>query len=236
VGNLHASVAVLYYERFKIARAEGGEWPNMCFDIADGYFDEATIDHITKEMTARGMRPTIILQYDETQAGLLKKKGYFPVDQWLGMSCTTGLDAQRQPAPERSDAACFVIGDGEEAAQWTAVVSETLFGGKPVDTGIFRGLQPGGAILVGVRMNEVIAGSSMVYFDRRGVAGIYMVGVRSAYRKMGLGRKLIAFCCDRIREKGVEECCLQSTRMATGLYRAMGFKESDRYLIYCKIK
>lgn len=235
-GNLHGSVAVLNYERFKIVHTEGSAWPNICFGIAGGHFDEAVVEEITKEMAARGMRPTIILPNDQTQAGLLKKNGYFPVDQWQGMSYTIGSDLQEGLTREVDDEGCSLVSDPGETAKWVEVVSETLFDNRPVDPGIFTGLRSRGAMLVGVTVEGSLAGSSMVYFDSRGVAGIYMVGVRMAYRKMGLGKKVIGYCRSQIKERGVKECCLQSTRMGTGLYRAMGFKESDKYLIYCKIK
>jgi ribosomal protein S18 acetylase RimI-like enzyme len=81
-----------------------------------------------------------------------------------------------------------------------------------------------------------MAGSTMIYIDDTGTAGIYMVGVKGKFRKQGLGKELILFCLDRLKKRGIDKCYLQSTRMGAPLYKSLNFQERDKYLIFCKVK
>lgn len=232
--NLYEGVTVLLFDGFKVVHARASVWPNVCFGVDPNKFDDALIDSVTKEMAALKLRPTILLPYDPGQVTLLKQKGYYPVDQWVGMSYNL-VSSHLLPATGGGKGIFFVDGM-EEINQWAAVVGETLFEKNPVDAEMFGRLQMIGAKLVGIKAESEWAGTAMIYFDERDIAGIYMVGVRAGHRNKGLGKALINYCLGYLRERSAKKCYLQATKMGAGLYKSLGFKESDKYLIYCKIK
>jgi ribosomal protein S18 acetylase RimI-like enzyme len=160
----------------------------------------------------------------------MRQAGFFPADQWVGMSY--GGIGSRIAGFNDSN----VIDGRNDIVAWTNVVSETLFHQNPLDEGIFQGLCSRGVELIGVKAGDELAGTSMVYIDEDGIAGIYMVGIKEKFRGRGLGKQLVVACMKSIAEKGIDKCYLQSTRMGLGLYKGLNFKETDKYLIFCKIK
>jgi ribosomal protein S18 acetylase RimI-like enzyme len=235
LGNVCEGVTVVSYEGFKVVHSETSGWPNISFDVGGSTFNEDTVERITGAMVALKQRPTIILPYDPGQTGILRKAGYLPTDQWTGMSYRFNPHVSSPSMPE-GDISVFSIADTDGICAWTAVVNETLFERQNVDPGLFQCMVMNGTELVGISVGAEWAGSAMIYSDVDGRSGIYMVSIRGIYRNRGLGRSIMNYCLQQIERRGVSKCYLQSTRAGLDLYKSLGFKEFDKYIIYCKIK
>jgi len=233
-GGVGEHVELLQFEGYSVIRARQSAWPNMAFDVDSHLTGRELADGIADKMKALNARPTVILQDSHVQPGVMRQAGFFPVDQWVGMSYD-GIKA-RKPGETAGSGDGFIVDGSKDILSWTNVVSETLFNRNSLDERIFRSLCSGGVELIGVKTGDELAGTSMVYIDEDGVAGIYMVGIKEKFRGKGLGKRLVGACMKSIADKGIDKCYLQSTRMGLGLYKGLSFKETDKYLIFCKIK
>jgi len=233
-GGVGEHVKLLVFEGYSVIRAKRSAWPNMAFDVDNHLPGRELADGIANEMKALDIRPTVILPDGHVEPGVMRQAGFFPVDQWVGMSYD-GIKARNLDEGSGSGDGSIVDGS-KDILSWTSVVSETLFHQNPLDERIFRGLCSRGAALIGVKAGDELAGTSMVYIDEDGVAGIYMVGIKEKFRGKGFGKRLVGACMKSIADKGIDKCYLQSTRMGLGLYKGLNFKETDKYLIFCKIK
>ncbi|HEX3933300.1 MAG TPA: hypothetical protein VHW43_01385, partial [Puia sp.] len=143
---------------YTVIQTPGSDWPNMAFGIDETKFGDQVAGNIARDMTALGLRPTMILPNGAHWGGILRSCGFLPVDLWIGMSYDRigeGLfDAVN------GERAAFILYDERDFDSWTATVSETLFGGRPLDSGIFRWLHNRGAEMVGMRIGDEMAGST----------------------------------------------------------------------------
>ncbi len=59
--------------------------------------------------------------------------------------------------------------------------------------------------------------------DEEGCSVIGRVAVRKPYRREGLGRKMIAFAEEHLRQKGIRRTVLHAQTAACGFYSPMGY-------------
>ena len=85
-------------------------------------------------------------------------------------------------------------------------------------------------------LGDQIAGQVLAWLNRRGLAEIWEVSVRPAWRRRGLGRALLERCLHALQARGVETIRLHTNAnfrtRAIDLYRSLGFqvvKEFPRY-------
>lgn len=233
LGNNLDSIDIAAHDGFEIVYARGAAWPNMAFNIEENAISKDLLESVAAEMVSFGVRPSMIVHHSLALPGVLKPYGFFPVDQWTGMRyLLSSIERDQRDKPS----ACFSIDDGKGLKDWMAVVSGTLFDNNHLDIGAFEWLRSGGADIVGLKVENELVGSSMIYYDQDGTPGIYMVGIKKEYRGKGLGREIVNFCLLKIKDAGADTCYLQATRAGLGMYKAMGFEELDKYLICCKIK
>jgi predicted GNAT family acetyltransferase len=69
-------------------------------------------------------------------------------------------------------------------------------------------------------------------FDLGDDSGIYNVGTREHARRRGLGTAVTALLAHDAAARGRRTASLQSTPMAEGVYRAVGFRDLGRILEY----
>jgi ribosomal protein S18 acetylase RimI-like enzyme len=69
-------------------------------------------------------------------------------------------------------------------------------------------------------------------FDFRGDCGIYNVGTLEHARRQGLGTAITALLVHDAAARGCTTASLQSTEIAEGVYRAVGFRDLGRILEY----
>jgi GNAT superfamily N-acetyltransferase len=234
IGSGYKESEVFGFDDFKVVRTIGSPWPNTAYSIEEHKITESVIAAIGSEMKDLQMMPAIILNYIPGMLDVLKPQGFMPVEQWTGMS-RTGIRT-KPPVAASAGVSISLINDQEGTKSWTDIVSRVLFGGKYLDCGIFGLLRSEGAELIGISIGNEPVGSLMLYFDENGIPGIYMVCVKADHRGKGLARLIVGYCLDRLKQNNIDTCYLQSTKMGLGLYKALGFQESVKYVTCCKIK
>jgi ribosomal protein S18 acetylase RimI-like enzyme len=85
--------------------------------------------------------------------------------------------------------------------------------------------------LIAARVDGVSVAAAMT-FDHDGDCGIYNVGTLDAFRRRGLGTALTALHLHDAATRGCRTASVQSTPMAEGVYRAVGFRDLGHYLEY----
>jgi ribosomal protein S18 acetylase RimI-like enzyme len=135
-----------------------------------------------------------------------------------------------------SDQGISIVNTLAEISEWTDTVSKILFESKPLSMNLFKFLQNESADLLAIRIDQSIIGTSMIYYDEQGNAGIYMVAVDEKFRGMGFGKKIIRQCFELIIRRNISKCYLQATKMGFPLYKTLGFERTENYILYWKIK
>ncbi len=74
--------------------------------------------------------------------------------------------------------------------------------------------------------------SAAIAYDRDGDCGIFNLGTIAHARRRGLGTALTALHLHLARERGCTTASLQSTEVAEGVYRAVGFGDLGRFIEY----
>ena len=85
--------------------------------------------------------------------------------------------------------------------------------------------------LIAARVDGASVAAAMA-FERNDDCGIYNVGTLAAFRRRGLGTALTALHLHDAAARGCRTASVQSTPMAEGVYRAVGFRDMGRYLEY----
>ena len=98
---------------------------------------------------------------------------------------------------------------------------------------IARFLERNPGLSVVAEADGQLVGAALCGHDgRRGF--LYHVAVDRAFRGRGLGRQLVGFCLDRLREQGLTRCHLvtyQDNAEGRAFWRHLGFRERGELLI-----
>ena len=233
IGKCFSGTTVHDFKKFSIVRTPHADWPNIAYRIDENTVDENTVEAVTAEMKKLNMHPFAIQNYVPDAFGKFRKKGFMPIEQWTIMY----KEIANVEADVNSSEEYFShLVEENEVEKWVELVSRNLFKSKPLEVPLFSQLRANGAELIGLRVKEELIGTSMIYFDRSGIPGIYMVSIDENFRGQGLGRAIAAFCLGRIKQKEKEICFLQATKIATPLYESMGFTKTGNCFLYWKIK
>lgn len=102
-----------------------------------------------------------------------------------------------------------------------------------------RELAAGGHIPAVIMVDDEIAGCGGVCLynempspDNRSGKCAYLMNiyVRESFRRRGLAKRICEYLIGRSRAEGAEKIYLESSDMAFGLYRSIGFRNMDGYL------
>lgn len=219
--------------KFAVIKTESSYWPNMVFDLKTE-INSSIIDEIINVISGAQTNPLIIAENNAESAKEFKRKGFFPIDQWVGMFKI--IEQKSISIPEHSSDITFLtIKREEDFSNWLSIVSASLFNSKFLDPSIFQFLSDNGVeVIMGTSKDEPVA-TAMIHYDTN-VAGIYMVCVAESFRGKGMGKHLMNFCLNRIQDRGIRYCILQATRSGLGLYRSLEFESTGYYNLYMKIK
>ncbi|MDR3671983.1 MAG: GNAT family N-acetyltransferase [Holophaga sp.] len=107
---------------------------------------------------------------------------------------------------------------------WAATASEALGLSGEAVRGFFLPLvREGGAVPLLAFQNGLPAATALAYCGTEAL-GIYAVGTRPAYRRMGLGRAATEACLALGQDVGLHRAVLSASVMGQPLYRRIGFK------------
>jgi GNAT superfamily N-acetyltransferase len=154
---------------------------------------------------------------DEGMRDELSRRGY-TIDEAtraMGMS----LDARSVRAPEVE----------LEPLDWPDYLAYLETTGVPA--GLLGGADPMSFHLLAARRGGKTVATSLA-FDHDFDCGVFNVSTLEAARRRGLGTALTARLVHDGAARGCSTASLQSTAMAEGMYRAVGFRDLGRFLEY----
>ncbi|GEM_PF-1520109 len=222
-------------KEFCFIKSDHSIWPNAVFGLATEKITEAIIDEIVEVTTDCKIKPFIILKNEARSLSQIRKKGFLPIEQWVGMyydkKFTQGL-----LLPDSTSVEILMLNNDDNFEEWTSLVSESLFNNKHLDASIFKKLRSNRVEFIVAKLVNKIIGTAMIYYDEKKIAGIYMVSVAKDYRNKGIAKKIMNFCFELIDKQGMGYCILQATKPGRPLYQSIGFKETGTYNLYMKIK
>ena len=218
---------------YSLISAQGTAWPNCVYNINKAASYDDTVLNIQKSIFELPVKPLLISVDNNELDKTLRKNGYFPVEQWVGMHIQVYPEGQ---FAKPTATTIHFITDINRITEWVKVVSEVLFKGKTLQQDIFTYLFEQKHYFIFIEKDKKIIGTSLIYIDEGNIAGIYMFCIMPAYQGMGLGKSLLKYCLSLILKSGRDKCILQSTKMGLRLYESVGFERSNTYNLFIKIK
>jgi predicted GNAT family N-acyltransferase len=74
-------------------------------------------------------------------------------------------------------------------------------------------------------LNKEAVGTARIRYLSEGLAKLERLAILKDYRKMGIGRKIVEYVIDYLKNKGVENITLDSQEHAKHFYEKNGFKQ-----------
>jgi ribosomal protein S18 acetylase RimI-like enzyme len=187
--------------------------------LARGLDEDATreaTDAILARYTEAGVKRYAIWVHDAEDAGMTEMAGRgFRVDTATrAMAMSLHEIALERPEIDLGPS------DWSDYLRILEVPEGTLAG---VDPGEFH-------VLIG-RLDGDAASACMAYYHD-GDCGIFNLGTLEPARRRGLGSALTALQLHQARERGCTTASLQSTEVAEGIYRSVGFRDLGRFIEY----
>jgi len=135
------------------------------------------------------------------------------------------LDLDRYSSPGHSRRIRISRADADEDFPfWAATAGEALgLCGGAVKDFFLPLVRKGGAVPLLAFMDGLPAATALGYCGDEAL-GVYAVGTRPAYRRMGLGRAVTQACLTLGQDMGQHRAVLSSSAMGMPLYRRIGFK------------
>lgn len=242
IGNLYAlyqTIADSFHEsyikkftHFSVIKTQESIWPNIAYELDEEYPGDVLIKEIITAMDGMSMKPFVIAKDSKPSVDYFKINRLWPIERWTAMQMNIPF-AKKEIKIDSGIAIQNLT--GEDAVSWTRIVSNSLFGGKQVNHEIFISLQETGVELVTLTFNLEIVGTTMIFLDKEGIAGLYMVCIDEKYRGKGFGRLLVEYCINQLVDLKVKKCVLHATMAGIPLYSAIGFSTGTNYNLYWKI-
>ncbi|NOT76630.1 MAG: GNAT family N-acetyltransferase [Cyclobacteriaceae bacterium] len=208
-------------------------WPNAMW--IDDYFglSNERLTTFLGQYRKSDKRAMLLLPSDPDFQANAAGNGWIKLYQWQGM--TIGISSlqryETDPILKFS-----LVNDEQTATQWLNFVSTHLFNRGQLNIKMFDFLRDNGCQLISLILNEQIIGSTLIYYDPNGVAGVFMVCVDKEFQGKGFGKQLMNFSFRLMQNKGIRNCVLQSTKEGQNLYRSIGFQDTMIHELYIKYK
>lgn len=203
--------------------SDSSVWPNVAYNInssVDNFFFK-TLSNTNNFRTST----VIITGHTDDKLRLFQENGFLLIDRWIGMAIDDWKNDEE--GENSSEIVCENVAK-EELDEWLSIASTNLFQGKPLDRNIFEFLIKAGNQLISLKKNGRIIGTSMIFNDDFGSAGIYMFSMNKEERGKGYGKQLLNFTLNTIFRAGKKNVVLQATRMGVFLYKSAGFIENSK--------
>src|SRR5688572_32361821 len=191
---------------YSVIKVPGSVWPNMIFDVNSDAVNDAMADSVIADIKQYNIQP--LLMCGDNAIAAFKGKGFMPIDRWLNMH----LAIDFTPDTWDNAIAISLVEQGDDIAAWAKVVAKILFNSKPLNEAIFSRLNELNADIVVAKIDNEIVGTTLIYYDDTGTAGLYMVGVVEEHRGKRIGRMLLDASMELILARGNDLCILQSTK------------------------
>ncbi len=78
-------------------------------------------------------------------------------------------------------------------------------------------------------------GTIRIRYPKKGVAKIERLAVLKAYRKQGIGKKIMLHAQSYLRRKGIKNIKMHTQRHAIGFYEALGYKKYGKPFMEARI-
>lgn len=227
------SIGIDYVRKsnYSIISSSSSAWPNIVYRINETDLS-LIIDELDRDIIKINASPLLLLEDSIISISLLKSKGYLPIDRWMGMHKVLNTV---NDVTQNDSIVCEKLDNRNNLEIFLKVVSRNLFGGKTLDPIIFSNLKQKVDLIAGFE-NEVIIGTSLIYYDEHNTSGIYMVSVDKAKRGKGIGKILVNYCLNVIKSRGYNKVVLQATKDGVKLYEALDFIKNGNQNLFWKIK
>jgi len=201
-----------------------GSWPAHLI----GTPDARSIPHLTRSMREGKLPPFLIAEDTpllDTHA--LEEQGVRTVRQWTGMV----LDPAGQRPVPCPPGLRIISDDPETWMDWQHLVNTELLTSSSLDMHLASALchAPSFNMLTAYEEEEAV-GAGLLYTTDK-ISGIYLVATRKDKRKRGIGGSLCAALVDQARNRGSALVVLHATDMARNMYKRLGFRPVNRYLV-----
>lgn len=209
----------------------GGDWP--CFLFEGDNIDGHKMEQIAAKMRDSSL-PAFWIRRDradkKTFDELAKSFGIRQVNYWRGMEIECSKPYLKPPPAD--DITMDRVSSEQDVKDWLKVVNAELLPGKQISSKIFRNK----ADKRDFDLFRISKGkktlSTVLFYRKDDVAGIYMVSTMGKYRGKGYASWLLMSGMDYLIEKGVNKFVLHSSELGFPVYKTLGFTENSSFGIY----
>jgi ribosomal protein S18 acetylase RimI-like enzyme len=208
-----------------------GDWP--CFLLGGENIDEQKMKQIALKMKDSSL-PAFWIHRDGPDKKafdeLALKYGIKKVNYWRGMEIErSNLFLKPPPA---DDIFMDRVSSEQNVKEWLKVVNAELLPGREISSKIFRNK----ADKMGFDLFRISKGkktlSTVLFYRKEDLAGIYMVSTAGKYRGKGYASWLLSSGMDYLMDKGVNKFILHSSELGFSVYKGLGFMENSSFGIY----
>jgi len=207
-------------------------WPNYVFRFNFTGQNERESMAALKQHIAEGKAPNwLILNHTSSQNEWLMKNGFEKKNESTGMA----IDLAEAPPdlPGLESLVVSPVTDKIVLNDWAETVSAGMWRGEvDLERAAFLKLIEQGDIQGYVAYLDQQPVATATLFLSAGVAGIYLVTTRPAYRKRGIGTIVTLAALQAARRLGYRVGILQATEAGRPVYERIGFKELCRFNYY----
>ncbi|MBD3628530.1 GNAT family N-acetyltransferase [Cyclobacterium sp.] len=198
-----------------------GDWPNKLW--VEGVLTPEKLEILNS--IGKGKALSFALWEEGIQEELLTEIGFQPTMELIGMSG----DLKNFSHSDQLDVILKKINTAEEAITWSRVFFDAF--GYEILSPTVLALKEKVHFYTAWFKGKPI-GTSMVFIDSAGIAGIYSIGIAPAFRGQGLASQLFKATLSEIKKTESIRAILQASAMGLGLYMKYGFHSDFKIRFY----
>jgi GNAT superfamily N-acetyltransferase len=198
-----------------------GDWPNKL------WMEGTPSSEKMKKAGSIGKDKSLSLALweEEVSEDLIAEIGFRPTFELIGMSCDlASLSPFSSPIIELQ-----LVKNPSQASIWSLVFFDAFGYEIPPSTVLALGEK---VSFYTAWLEEHPIGTSMIFKDSRGVAGVYSIGVAPSFRGKGLAKPLFESTLSQLKKAGSNTAVLQASAMGLGLYLKYGFQSDFKIRFY----
>jgi hypothetical protein len=205
-------------------------WPNWTFKLnRDLLTQEEFIKSLAEKIKNKEIPPFLVTREPDDKErfySLAEKYGLKQINRWTGMAISKD---DYIPLPESHDSYHIIeVRNTDVINDWIHVVNNSLFNSTTLEMGIVEKLYRQGPLKLYLGYEHKYPVSTSMSFEKRSIAGLYMIATMESHRRKGLGALLTRFAMERCFQDETGLIILHASAIGESIYRRIGFKE------YCK--